>query len=296
MKFVNVKNVIFANLFVCLILLQGCTENIPIENKKTTFIVGNNSSADFQGIQDAINHSSTSDTILVLDGVYNETIIINRQITLKAKNEEKSIISYNGEEHNKNIITITADNCSLIGFTITNAGNGTNTQGIKISSNYNLIQKNKIKYTRHGITLNPNSNKNNISYNNFTGNYNGIFVFSAHENMISNNTFSNNSGSGIHGKESTKNNIFNNFFTENKYGIYFCCGSKNNYAFENVFIANNELNVKGSYGNIWDINGKGNFWDDYSGSDLNGDSIGDTPYEIEGGVAQDHFPMMTAMI
>jgi nitrous oxidase accessory protein NosD len=35
-----------------------------------------------------------------------------------------------------------------------------------------------------------------------------------------------------------------------------------------------------SENNIWDNGEEGNYWDDYSGSDINGDGIGDTPYTI----------------
>jgi hypothetical protein len=45
--------------------------------------------------------------------------------------------------------------------------------------------------------------------------------------------------------------------------------------------------------NSWD-NGYpsgGNYWSDYSGSDANGDGIGDTPYIIKGNVS-DHYPLM----
>ncbi|MCK4382791.1 MAG: hypothetical protein KAW66_05800, partial [Candidatus Lokiarchaeota archaeon] len=42
----------------------------------------------------------------------------------------------------------------------------------------------------------------------------------------------------------------------------------------------------------WDNGTIGNFWDDYSGIDLNLDNIGDTPYNISGsGDSQDNFPI-----
>jgi hypothetical protein len=62
-------------------------------------------------------------------------------------------------------------------------------------------------------------------------------------------------------------------------------GSSNNKIFQNNFVNNNRPAGAASFnsqssGNSWDNGQKGNFWDDYNGTDTNGDGIGDTPYEI----------------
>jgi nitrous oxidase accessory protein NosD len=42
--------------------------------------------------------------------------------------------------------------------------------------------------------------------------------------------------------------------------------------------------------NVWDNGTVGNYWDDYNGTDTNGDDIGDTPYVIDKN-NQDNYPL-----
>jgi parallel beta-helix repeat protein len=61
--------------------------------------------------------------------------------------------------------------------------------------------------------------------------------------------------------------------------------------YQNNFINNATQAEDGGSNNHWDHDGQGNYWDDYSGEDANGDGIGDTPYIVPpNGV--DHYPLM----
>jgi len=43
--------------------------------------------------------------------------------------------------------------------------------------------------------------------------------------------------------------------------------------------------------------GEGNYWEDYTGSDLDSDGIGDTPYDLDTmtrGIKDDGYPLMVA--
>jgi parallel beta-helix repeat protein len=160
-----------------------------------------------------------------------------------------------------------------------------------------------------GICLYSSSN-NSIKYNNVSNN--GIFgieLFDSSNTDIEHNNISNNYESGIWLYKSSNNSITNNNIENNNeseeygYGIWLSYSS-NNLIYLNNFI-NNTCNVDSSNStNIWNSTEKitytyndntyttyfGNYWDDYTGTDENGDGIGGIPYSINGD--NDNYPLM----
>jgi hypothetical protein len=69
--------------------------------------------------------------------------------------------------------------------------------------------------------------------------------------------------------------------------------SDNNIIYHNN-LENNSNNIFDDCTNIWYDSTKkqGNYYDEYTGTDSDGDGIGDTPYDIPGGSNQDLFPLM----
>jgi len=147
-----------------------------------------------------------------------------------------------------------------------------NSQGIVISeSDYNTVARNDIRANTHvGVTLGRGS-FNMVSENSITSNrFIGIAMSSFNSTINRNNIRDN--ANGIAVSDCSGNRIFQNNFANNSVqtGIY-SAGS-----------------------NSWDNSIEGNYWDNYTGIDLNRDGIGDTPYVISNG-NQDNFPLMGAL-
>ena len=74
--------------------------------------------------------------------------------------------------------------------------------------------------------------------------------------------------------------------------MYFCCGAQSNMMYYNTFKQNTEWNARDKVNNQWDNGSIGNYWDDYNGTDADGDGLDDTPYGISDGSNQDRYPLM----
>jgi nitrous oxidase accessory protein len=177
-------------------------------------------------IQEAIDHANPGDTIFVDNGTYYEHIIINKSVSLVGEARNTTIID-GGEADT--VISITASNVTVKGFTVQRSAQGLYNSGIFVDhSSNNNISRNQIKDNYHGIYL-LSSNDNVISNNDVaSNNYHGIYLDYSTGNVISHNNASLNSNDGISLHSSNDNVVSHNNATSNSNdGIYLYSSNDN---------------------------------------------------------------------
>ena len=212
--------------------------------------------------------------------------------------------------------SITIDNSNLVNDkyiyyyihkTNLNQNNFTNAgQVILINCSDSIISNLNVSKTTIGIHLyrSHNNTISNITASEST--HYGVFLHSSNNNRISNNTLTHtkgldpsyaNSGGIFLYEGSSNNNITkNNLFHNSNYGIYIHGGCNGNLIYLNNLTGNfhrnlpDEKQARDATNSLWFYNSIGNYWDDYTGKDIDDDGIGDSPYTFSNN-KQDPYPI-----
>ena len=300
----------------------------PVRAEPTIWTVDDDGPADFSSIQEAVNSPlvKDGDTIFVYNGTYQECNIVIDKDNLSLIGENRNVTIIDGGSCYNWLLTITAQNVTVTGFTIQDshdlfAGISLDhAMKSKISNNIlknhdsgiyawfsdgNVIENNWVANNKQGITLSKGCDENKIRGNTVTGNtlYAGVALTNgACDNEVENNNIVQNTyGISI---SQENNSIFGNQIIKNDIGIYEYSGPTRGYRiFHNNFINNTkQIDLRNQSINVWDdgyLSG-GNYWSDYNGTDIysgayqnqtGSDGIGDKPYVINGNNT-DHYPLM----
>jgi len=192
-----------------------------------------------------------------------ENNTVNGLPILFYKNKQKIVISNHIAGQ---IILANCSFCEIINNTVSGSD-----QGIVLGhSNNNTVEKNHVSNTLMGIRL-PYTDYSIVKQNNVSNNDYGLYITHSINNQI----------------------LGNCIFSNRMYGCYLCCNAKYNVFSRNNFTQNNN-SAYDYFENEWSLEGIGNYWSDYSGTDENNDGIGDTPYDIppDFGTKKDNYPIV----
>ena len=214
---------------------------------RRTIIVNASGGGDFITIQAAINVANNGDTVFVESGMYQENVVVNKEIRLVGAGWSNTTI--NGSGVGK-VVHITADHVTIRGFTTTNGNHGIY---IKQHGNLTIMDNNCSGNLQIGILLDQTTNSfisNNICNTNggfkpvgYWVNYGGegIYMINSNNNTVIGNECNQNlgdvdpfghlnegGGCGIYLISCNDNQFMNNSCNQNRgYGFYLEDGRRN---------------------------------------------------------------------
>jgi len=217
-------------------------ENYEIVSAHKTWYVDDDladyPAADFTTIQDAVNASSSGDTIIVYPGTYTENVDLNKDyLTIQSENgpEVTIVQAANADDH---VFELTSNYTAISGFTVKGA-TGSQKAGIYLyGASYCNITNNSATSNYDGISLVNSSNsqiEDCIIYANYWW---GIIISVSQNNTITNCTCHNNN-IGIELYFSPNNKFRNNSLENNEHNLGFTTGVLNvSYYYQDIDTSN----------------------------------------------------------
>ncbi|XES75992.1 MAG: nitrous oxide reductase family maturation protein NosD [Candidatus Bathyarchaeia archaeon] len=245
--------IIFSLTTICVTLVQ------PIKAASKTITVPD----DYATIRTAIGNASAGDTIFVKKGIYNQTVIVDKPLSLIGEDNQQTVIigPYFGGTNTPPAVSVQANNVIVSGFNITQSWNGItiaeNCTGCKITGNNiehnfdsGILSRGQAEIVGNNITENQNWgvqawSNNIIKDNNITGtgyptysSYFGDGVWVLKGNTTVQNNFISDNIAGIILGDGDSFNIVGNNITDNlEFGIKFT------YSTNNVTVHHNNIEL-----------------------------------------------------
>lgn len=296
-------------LFIFIALSSTVQSALPVIQE--TLIVDINGNGDYISIKEAINNAKPTDIIHIKEGVYIENNLeINKKITIIGDNPETTIINCEGENGfvisstyvDINNIQLTetkeyaiyvqpgSDSCSISNCIINKDTVGI---GISVRANSVIISNCNLRgYNKAAIGIQLQEHNNIIRECTIQRFDVGILILlNAYDNKILDcNLLDNEKAVDIRINSNT-NLITNCNIYSNKKGVHIWQSSNDNLIYHNNFWKNDK-DANDESNNQWDNGNEGNYWGDYSGTDVDENGIIDTPFIISAENA-DRFPFIT---
>ena len=229
-------------LAICIVFVVGSA------GQAATLTVG--PAAQFQSIQNAVDHAQSGDVIQVRGGVYNENLLIDKQLSLIGI--DRPIVHGSGIG---SVVVITADASIFRGFRVEHSGGDLQTEdsGILLKSSHNLIEENELTDILYGIYF-YRSQGNTIHSNTIRGRKElaagergaGLHLWDSPNNTIEDNTISD-MRDGMYIQSCNGNQIRRNHVLNLRYGLHYMFSDRN--VFEDNFFENNIAGAAIMYSN-----------------------------------------------
>jgi len=307
------------NLLTCNTGNSNDYGDICLQKSNNNVLSGNFTNSSGYGIylQDSNDNTlSVNSTNLNNEGIYLHSSSNNNLSDNTCQSNSDGIFVSNGSENN---VLTNNNSSSNLGYGIclqelnksTLRGNTANMNShgiILFTANNNLLAGNiTLSNKTVGIDLHS-SNNNTLTKNTANSNNDGIFLRSSDNNTITDNTANFNNNDGIYLWGANNCVITGDTANSNSYYGIDLLSSNNNTIYLNNFSSNSTGNVKVSdkcSGNKWNTstaiyydytggsfykNYLGNYYGDYTGSDPDGDGIGNLAYNGIG--MYDNFPLI----
>jgi len=250
------KSSLIALIVILLLIINLNTKGDFIKEKHTKIKLSNNiiyvdddntqgpwnGSIDnpYQYIYQAISNSTNGDLIFVFSGLYFETFIIDKKLTLIGENKSSTIIDGLYENY---IINVTFDNIYFKNFTIRNSNGYRKNAAFIINSNNNFIKN--CTFYRAKIGLYLKNCKNNVIENcTFNTNSQGILLESTINNSITSCCFGHNA-IGINFEKTNQSQISYCYTHTN--GIALLLNNSENIEINHCNISDNTVNLGGIF-------------------------------------------------
>lgn len=242
---------------------------IHLDGGSTNNTITNNTIGDISGYGNALWYGYGISLFYSSNNTFSGNTIVNISGSLLGSPEGSGIALFYSSNNTFNGNTIT--NTSKHGIYLEG--------GLNNPTSNNTLSGNSISNVAYGIYLGGSSD-NTLSGNTINDTVCGIKIGQSSSNTLSGNTISN-GHYGFQITDSSGNTIYLNDFINN---------TNNVYSYDSTNIWNSTSLVTYSYNGKTHINYLGNYWDDYTDTDADGDGIWDNPYSINSD--QDYYPLV----
>ena len=204
------STLLLASFLASVVLLPGTATG-------TTRDVGGGGPGNYTSIQAAIDDANPGDTVFVYAGTYQETVTIDKTLTLVGENRDTTIIK---DFTSWTLISVQADWVNITGFSVVGELSLPDAHGIDLWHSRNCtISNNSFLRNWHGLSLHYSSNTM-IANNTFVENMYGLQLSFSDDNRIYDNRIWSNHGTGTYIHASANVTISRNNISSNGGGLY----------------------------------------------------------------------------